>query len=206
MKQISNQDTSHPARNTHTVIESQRLVTERPGHKMNPNPWDIVTFDDIDTWEADFSHIEAQWFYNNPTLTSPIRQMDERPAFTMDAPDQGDVILVKDNDNEYTFNAPQASQNFFANHAMFIILSKSGFNDAMPFSYGMQIHPVPFDAKYMSEPAYERYQDSAHGINGTLDKMQLRTVGYAGYTLINHLSARQLADLQFDLRNIFDMN
>ena len=57
MKQISNQDTSHPARNTYTVIETQRLVTERPGHKMNPNPWDIVTFDDIDTWEADFSHI-----------------------------------------------------------------------------------------------------------------------------------------------------
>lgn len=181
--------------------ENGDLLYQYP-QKTNPNPWNIVTAEDLDSWNADFSYMENDWFKSNPDLKSPIKHASEQPNSLFEAPQLGDVILYE----ECNGHAPKDSQNFFANHALFIVMSQAGFNRVMPMYYGFQIHPVPYDVEYMHEPAYEAYKDQKYGINGTLDKTQLQIIPNSSYTLVNHLSVNKLADLRFDLRNIFDMN
>lgn len=181
--------------------ENGDLVYQHP-HKSNPNPWDIVSYDDIDLWGNNADDIESKWFNTHNSAETNIKT---EKVVNNKAPKLGSVVLV-DMNNEDTDSSTKNSKNLLAHKALFIVMSKSRFNESTSSFYGFQIHPFEYDSEFLSEPAFEPYVDDDHGINGTIDKMQLRQVVCVGYTLIGQLDANKLADLQFDLRNILDMN
>ncbi|HBF75766.1 MAG TPA: hypothetical protein DDW71_11000 [Lactobacillus sp.] len=185
--------------------ENGDLVYQHP-HKSNPNPWDIVSYDDIDLYEANSQDLKKEWLKKHKSIKEKIKFDRDNQGLIKHSPKLGSIVLVEDREFEFKNSDDQDSSNPASGQSIFIVMSKSGFNESMPFFYGFQIHPFAFNSQFLGEPSYEAYVDKEHGINGTIDKMQLEKVMCGSCTLITQLPANILADLQFDLRNIFDMN